>query len=455
MERATHKHLNLLVGILVSNMLDGRLNIMKHGSLGLRVELGPLCSKLVLHLELVNLLFGGVHGHEVRGVTGAESDIGGKHCLVEMQPHGVVEQAHQLTCVSGLLVEQQHLLVRAAGRDGPEPARRRLHALCGVCAVDAPGDGALGDGLAAAGPVRGCQAVLDLFPAVRDAQFAQVLLGEGHRQGRVLRLERAGDAQDAPCDILLAHHVKRDAPLCSTLAQHAHAGLELLRDSERSGAVLEDARLVPRNLLDGGAQHERVVDAQRGHAGGCGLLDDVRRVVLAAHTHLVDGGVDALAHEDVEREQREELEVGRAHSRLGRGQAGGPGSARIVAQTVPHLEKVPREALLVDGLAADADALAHRLEVRRGVQPDARNVRVELLEDALCKRARRALALGACDVDDVQGVEVCRGVAQAAGPLGHLGHGELVLAGAQLPGGLDRGEVGLERVERVQRVLGG
>ena len=105
-----------------------------------------------------------------------------------------------------------------------------------------------------------------------------------------------------------------------------------------------------------------------------------RRVEPAAQTHLEHRHVDGFAREVIEGQRRRRLERRRVEARDER-------TERVDA--VDH-------AVLGNGLAVDADALAERDEMRRGVEPDPV---AGGFQDRGEHRRYRALAVGAPDLD--------------------------------------------------------
>lgn len=148
-----------------------------------------------------------------------------------------------------------------------------------------------------------------------------------------------------------------NAMLLRPLTDHLQAlRLRDMREDARTG--LDNARLLPRNLLEGVAQQIRVLQGQRCDAHRAHVAHDIGAVRLAANAHLQHGHVHLLRHEDVEAQYGDELEVG--------------GHVVVVLPQLPqaivHFPEVLRELGLVQRLAIDADALVGGQDVGRGIE---------------------------------------------------------------------------------------
>lgn len=148
-----------------------------------------------------------------------------------------------------------------------------------------------------------------------------------------------------------------------------------------------------------------MVEAEGRDGRDAGVAEEVGGVVFAAGVGFDDGEVDALAEEDVEGEEEEELEVPRGALSGGRGGWRGGWLRELGVD----FGQVPGEFIGLQGLRVDADPFLRDEEMGRGVQagfarvPGASAVGAQ---DGFDEGAGAAFALGAGDVDDVEGGEV-------------------------------------------------
>jgi hypothetical protein len=158
----------------------------------------------------------------------------------------------------------------------------------------------------------------------------------------------------------------------------------VLRRNHGGAAALEDAGLLSRDLDERVAEVLGVIAPDRRHDGRCRLIDHVRRIRPAAEPHLEQKHVPRRFGEEHERRRGRDLE----HSDLL--------PAVDLLATPQRLD----EPLLVDEAAAadaaEADALVKAHQMRRGVDVDRET---GAFEDCSHKGDRRALAVGAGDVD--------------------------------------------------------
>ncbi len=68
---------------------------------------------------------------------------------------------------------------------------------------------------------------------------------------------------------------------------------------------------MPSDLVDSLAQVKGVINAQGGDARDSRPFDNVRRIILASHSNLTDGGIDTLLQEDMVTHQRQVAEIHR------------------------------------------------------------------------------------------------------------------------------------------------
>jgi len=135
-----------------------------------------------------------------------------------------------------------------------------------------------------------------------------------------------------------------------------------------------------------------------------------RRVEAPAETDLEHRHVDGFAGEVVEGQRRRRFEHRRVEPRHQRPEG---------LDAVDH-------AVFGDGLSVDADALAERDEVRRGVQADAV---ASGLEDRGEHRRHRALAVGAADLDQpVPLLGAAQRVEEPLDPVEPLAHARVLAA---------------------------
>ena len=98
--------------------------------------------------------------------------------------------------------------------------------------------------------------------------------------------------------------------------QQTCGGLDRLLGQDDGGVLLDDAGLLPGDLLGRGAEPVGVVERDRGDHGDR-AVDDVRRVPGAAHADLDDRDVDRRVGEGRVRHARQHLEEGEPVALLG------------------------------------------------------------------------------------------------------------------------------------------
>ncbi len=263
--------------------------------------------------------------------------------------------------------------------------------------------------------VDGCQPGPHHVDVERLLATAEERLDRRDRHGRVLRLVGAVQRQEeigvlrgqaAQRDLLPTdgHVARGDAEVVAlehdpgthlgrALDEHLGRLGRLLQPDDGDGVGLDDAGLLPRDLLDGVAEEVPVVEVDRRDDRDRGV-DDVRRVPRAAHADLDDRDVDRQVGERGVRDGHEHLEVG--HRRAAVDDRAGVDHL----DERDHLVVGAEEALRVDRAPTDGDPLEHRVQVRRG---EPTGVQAELAQQRLDDPGRARLAVGSGDVDDREG----------------------------------------------------
>ena len=264
--------------------------------------------------------------------------------------------------------------------------------------------------------------VLGLVGAVQRQEQVGVLRSEAAQRdllptdGHVAR----GDAEVVALDHDSRTHVGR------ALDEHLDRLGRLLQPDDGDGVGLDDAGLLPRDLLDRVPEEVTVVEVDGGDDGDGGI-DDVGGVPRPAHADLHDRDVDRGVGERGIRDSDQHLEVG--HRRAAVDDRAGVDHL----DEGDHLVVGAEEPLRVDRPTADRDPLEHRVQVRRGEPP---GVQAQLAQQCLDDAGGARLAVGAGDVDDGEGaLRVAEQLHDRTDPVER--RLEVVLGGAGEDRGLD------------------
>ena len=136
----------------------------------------------------------------------------------------------------------------------------------------------------------------------------------------------------------------------------------LLRRGDDEASWLDDSRFGAGDRRNGVPEEFGVVDADGGEH--CDVrVSDIRRIPLAAHSHLENGNVDRCFGERGESEDGDRFKKRQGH--FARGDEFAVHQLDVGLDVPPVLEKL----FVTDGFAVDHDAFVHETQVRAGHQP--------------------------------------------------------------------------------------